>query len=82
MQPLLLNGEIGAEVFATKYKKPIEMTQERFESLWQSSQNKRGFEEDVYLHYFWPYCPNIDIYKDELIKTYKGLYDAVLKVKG
>jgi exodeoxyribonuclease V gamma subunit len=79
-KPLLLNGDIAAEVFAKTRGKPVEMTQNRFESLWEGGQNKRGFKDDVYLHYFWPQCPNIELYKAEIVDCYKTLYDVINKV--
>ena len=59
-QPLLLNANLGAEVFKTSRGKPVEMTQERFEQLWHGNESSYGFGQDPYIHYFWQQCPEIE----------------------
>ena len=80
-QPLLINGDIAAQVFKQSRGKRVEMTPERFESCWQGSESSRGFGDDLYMQYFWPQCPDIDEHLAEIETIYQGLYHVVEKVK-
>lgn len=81
-QPLLINGDIAAQVFKQSRGKCVEMTQERFESCWQGSESSRGFGDDLYMQYFWPQCPDIHEHLAEIENIYRGLYQVVEKVKS
>ncbi|WP_343817452.1 exodeoxyribonuclease V subunit gamma [Colwellia asteriadis] len=81
-QPLLLNGELAAAVYAKKWGKVEEFTQERFESFWHGDINMRGFAEDPYINYFWPTCPEYSQYERDLVAVYDDIYNVVEKVKS
>lgn len=81
-QPLLLNGDIAAQVFKQSRGKRVEMTQERFELCWQGSESSRGFGDDFYMQYFWPQCPVIDDHLVEIEQVYQNLYLLIEKVKS
>lgn len=81
-QALLLNGDIAALVFQQSYGKPIEMTQERFESFWFGNDSTRAFGDDAYVHYFWPQCPEIFDYLPEINNIYQEIYDCINKEVG
>jgi len=81
-QPLLINGDIAAQVFKQSRGKRIEMTTERFELYWQGTESSRGFGDDLYLQYFWPQCPDINEHLAEIENIYQGLYQLVEKVKS
>lgn len=78
-KPLLLDGVIANEVFATKYGKPIELTQQRFETIWTGTYNEGGLKENLYLNYFWPECPLIDEYKEDIKSLYTPIFSHVVK---
>ncbi|MGB0936020.1 MAG: exodeoxyribonuclease V subunit gamma [Colwellia sp.] len=80
-KPLLLNAGIAESVFATKYGKPVELTQEQFETLWTGGHNLIGLKGNPYLNYFWPVCPNIDDYKVDIKTVYEDLFTYVIKDK-
>lgn len=73
-QPLLLNGELAAQVFKQSRGKAIEMTQERFEDFWFGNDATRGFADDPYIRYFWSQCPNIVNFLPELNAIYQNIY--------
>jgi exodeoxyribonuclease V gamma subunit len=81
-QPLLVNANIGAEVFKTSRGKPVKMTQARFEQLWQGSESSGGFCQDAYLNYFWPQCPAIDEHIDRIESIYNNMYQLIRKTSG
>ncbi len=81
-QPLLINGDIAAQVFKQSRGKPVEMTPERFELFWQGTESSRGFSDDHYIQYFWPECPDINEHLAEIENIYQGLYQLVEKVKS
>ena len=84
-QALMLNGDLAAQVFKESRGKRIEMTPEHFDLFWQDSAMPSGaipgFGSDVYIHYFWPQCPDIDTLLPEIESVYQGLYRRVLKEK-
>ena len=81
-QPLLLNANLGAEVFKTSRGKSVEMTQERFEQLWHGNESSYGFGQDPYIHYFWQQCPEIEDNIEAIENTYKNMYQLVKKLSG
>ncbi|MCW8833835.1 MAG: exodeoxyribonuclease V subunit gamma, partial [Colwellia sp.] len=81
-QPLLINGDIAAQVFKQTRGKRIEMTQERFEQCWQGTESSLGFADDPYLHYFWPQCPDINEHLANIESIYQAPYLLVEKVKS
>nr|MBL0710192.1 hypothetical protein [Colwellia sp.] len=78
-QPLLLNGEIAAQVFKKNRGKRVEMTQEHFEQCWQGSESSRGFAEDDYLQYFWRQCPDISEHIAAIENLYQEQYSLIEK---
>jgi exodeoxyribonuclease V gamma subunit len=80
-QPLLLNGELGAQVFKQSRGKSIEMTQERFEDFWFGNDATPGFGDDPYIHYFWSQCPNIVNFLPELNALYQNIYQYFNKTR-
>jgi exodeoxyribonuclease V gamma subunit len=80
-QPLLVNGDIAAQVFKLTRGKRIEMTQERFEQCWWGNESSRGFADDEYMQYFWPDCPNLEDHLATIEALYADLYLVVEKVK-
>jgi len=82
-QALMLNGDLAAQFFKESRGKRIEMTQDRLDEFWQGSAMQigalPGFGQDVYIHYFWPQCPDIDIFKPQIESVYQGLYRSVVK---
>lgn len=78
-QALLLNGDIAEHVFTKKRGQTIEMTQERFESIWLGDLNTRGLSDDDYLAYFWPECPQYTTIQQDLECIYQDLYQMVVK---
>ncbi len=78
-QPLLLNAELAEQVFTKKRGQLIEMTQERFEKLWQGDMSTRGLSDDDYLSYFWPQPPIYTAHQAEIEMIYQDLYQAVTK---
>ena len=81
-QPLLLNGELAEKVFSKTRGKAVEITQSRFESIWQGDMSTRGLGEDEYLNYFWPECPQYDQHKQALVSIYEDIYERVVKQKA
>lgn len=81
-QPLLINGDIAAQVFKQSRGKRIDMTAERFELYWQGTESSRGLGDDQYMQYFWPQCPNINEHLADIENIYQGLYQLVEKVKS
>jgi len=81
-QPLLLNASLGAEAFKTSRGKPVEMTQARFEQIWQGTESSYGFGQDAYIDYFWPQCPEIDDNIEAIENIYKNMYQWVKKLSG
>ncbi|OUR61418.1 exodeoxyribonuclease V subunit gamma [Colwellia sp. 39_35_sub15_T18] len=81
-QPLLINGDIAAQVFKQTRGKRVEMTAERFELYWQGTESSRGLGDDLYMQYFWPQCPDINEHLAEIESIYQGLYQLVEKVKS
>lgn len=84
-QALMFNGDLAAQVFKESRGKRVELTQERFDLFWQDSAMPTGaipgFGTDVYIHYFWPQCPDIDTLLPQIESVYQGLYSHVLKEK-
>lgn len=84
-QPLMLNGDLAAQVFKESRGKRVEMTQDSLEQFWQGSAMTigamPGFGSDSYIHYFWPQCPDIDNLVPQVESVYQGLYSRVLKEK-
>ncbi len=78
-QALLLNGELADKVFTKKRGQLTEMTQGRFESLWQGDMSTRGLADDDYLSYFWPECPQYAKHQADIDFIYQDLYQVVTK---
>lgn len=81
-QALLLNSELAAHVFKQVRGKNVEMTQERFESLWHGDDSIPSFGCDPYITYFWPQCPDIHSHLPQLTTVYQSLYKYVSKCKN
>ncbi|WP_083494246.1 exodeoxyribonuclease V subunit gamma [Colwellia sp. MT41] len=78
-QALLLNGELADKVFTKKRGQLTEMTQGRFEGLWQGDMSTRGLADDDYLSYFWPECPQYAKHQADIDFIYQDLYQVVVK---
>jgi exodeoxyribonuclease V gamma subunit len=81
-QALLLNSDLAAHVFKQVRGKEVEMTQERFDSVWHGDDSVPGFGNDPYIAYFWSKCPDIFTHLPQLTSVYKSLYKHVSKHKA
>jgi len=90
-QALLLNGSLADEAFKPRRGKLKEMNQFSFMKYWQGSENtafnngnnqtSNVLSDDPYMKYFWPECPQWDEHKVPLEDIYKGLYQAINRLK-
>lgn len=79
-QPLLVNGDIAAQVFKQTRGKRVEMTSTGFAQLWLGTESNRGFADDAYLHYFWPQCPEILDHLAAIERLYQPLYHCLERI--
>jgi len=71
-QALLLNSVIGERYFnARKFE------QEEFEKLWQDENSFKPLGADPYMQFFWPACPQLTDYRQDIEQLYQGLYQAL-----
>jgi len=79
-QALLLNSDLAHVMFQKKRGKFEEISQEKFVKTWQGNQSAMGLGEDSYLEYFWPTCPDISLFEEDLCEVYQAMYKQAAKV--